>query len=654
MKDMIRFGLMLTVFGGLFFLSSCTTTRWSVTEQFAVSPRQTPEILERTQTLIPTAMPTVNRPVLRLEPFIIEKKRFRQQIKVERSVQSYEMRPFFSAVTLSAASFALLAANTSLIFSPEADQVTLLNASAAALGLLSVLHLKPVGEPIPTGESRYLRESGFELQTDTLRAQLNPPAVAEQRQAAVDIYFGEKILLSDPAVPLREGALEINLSAFTSEYSERYLPNDEVWVDVVYEETSTRYEIPLRTFMETYVEVDEDIARLLTEPYLLNGGRDSGDSGSDEVKAGVQVTEIGKGSSLQVTGFWAQRQEARQGSQQESRLTTQGAPVEEVASSGLGYGPEESGAEDSGAEERWLKVRYGARELFMAADQGFLKWFSDFADEAPLILELQTIAYGEVDIEQSIPVLRAGEQGDEAVIITNIFENEAGSRQYLQRSHRLFEDYMTTAFRIGRDRMQRLDPHREIAGADESLRCIQGKGRMFLYLSGFGTIRGTASSSSLYFYALDENLNESLVPVQTLFQQLLACQKDEIVVFVDLDLVERLPDREGGDVRMQREPLPDVYPGLASVLVDRAPNSAVFFASLPGQPSSLYSGSGLDDKRHTIFMYYIAEGWKKRLGTVGDLERHLSSNVDYTSRRLHDRPQEVAVFGNRNLRFPDR
>lgn len=569
---------------------SCTTTRWSVTEQYAVSPRQAPEILNRTEKLLPTVMPSVNRPILRLEPFVVETRQFTQQIKVERSVQSYEMRPFFSAVALSGATFALVLAHTGLLFSPNADQKLMLNITAASLGLLSLTHLRPVGEPIPTGESRYLRESGFEVLTDTLKLGLGE--VAPGGVASVRVALNERVLLADDAVALQDGAIEINLSAFYREFSERYRQNDLAEVEVLYRGGVTRSSIPVRQFMETYVEVDQDLAELWSEPFM---------------EQEYEITEIARGSSLPVIAGVA-------------------------------------------VDDRWLRVRYGAREAYMLADRGYFKWFSDYANEAPLVLELREIPYGEVDIEQSIPVLRTGRDGDEALIITNSNDNLAGSRQFLQRSHRLFEDYMTTAFRIDPDRIQTLEPNRP-GNENLQLSCRRGRGRMIVYLSGFSTLRQEASESTLYLYSLGEDGDESFVRIRTLFNQLLACQKEEILVFVDLDAVEM--DDEG-QIRMQQTQSMAPLRSLAASLVDRAPNSAVFFANLPGQTSSLYSGTGLDDKRHTIFMYFVAEGWKKRLRTVGELERHLSSNVDYTARRLHDRPQEVVVFGNRNLTFTDR
>ena len=596
--------VLLLLFGTV---TSCTTTRWSVTEQYAVSPRQTPEILERTEKLIPTVMPSVNRPVLRLEPFVIETRQYTQQIKVERSVQSYEMRPFFSAVALSGATFALVMAHTGLIFSPTTDQRLMLNISAATLGLMSLTHLKPVGEPIPTGESRYLRESGYEVVTDTLK--LSATQVPQGRTAGVQVVLNDRVLLLDEAVPLQDGAIEINLSAFYREFSERYRLDDRAEVEVVYGEGVTRSSIPVRQFMETYVEVDQDLAELWSEPVM---------------EKQYEITEIARGSSLPVMLGGGMN-------------TLDGGDVSATM----------DGATD--LDDRWLRVRYGAREAYMLADRGFFKWFSDFADEAPLVLELRDIPYGEVDIEQSIPVLRSAREGDEALIITNIYENQAGSRQFLQRSHRLFEDYMTTAFRMDPEQVTTLEPNR--LNASTQFECVRGKGRMMVYLSGFSTLRQDASASTLSMYAIQDNGEESFVRIQTLLNQLLACQKEEILVFVDLDAVEL---NEDGQVQMQQVQSVAALRTLATSFVDRAPNSAVFFANLPGQTSSLYSGTGLDDKRHTIFMYFIAEGWKKRLRTVADLERHLSSNVDYTARRLHDRPQEVSVFGNRALRFTDR
>jgi hypothetical protein len=85
---------------------------------------------------------------------------------------------------------------------------------------------------------------------------------------------------------------------------------------------------------------------------------------------------------------------------------------------------------------------------------------------------------------------------------------------------------------------------------------------------------------------------------------------------------------------------------LANRLIRNFPNAFVLFGNRVGQSSSVYTGSGDDDKRHHIFPYFWAEAIQQRKTQMADLVRHLENNVDYTSRRLHDEPQEVRGYGN--------
>jgi len=88
---------------------------------------------------------------------------------------------------------------------------------------------------------------------------------------------------------------------------------------------------------------------------------------------------------------------------------------------------------------------------------------------------------------------------------------------------------------------------------------------------------------------------------------------------------------------------------LAENILSIQPESVLIFSSRPSQTSRVYSGGGDDNKYHSVFTYYWAEALQQRKVQVSELISHIQNNVDYTSRRLFDRPQEIQVFGNLSI-----
>jgi len=118
-----------------------------------------------------------------------------------------------------------------------------------------------------------------------------------------------------------------------------------------------------------------------------------------------------------------------------------------------------------------------------------------------------------------------------------------------------------------------------------------------------------------------------------------------VVLFADVKFITNGNNNGVANSRIYQAALQEFSNGL----LRRIPNSAVIFSHRPGQQSSLYIGDGSENRRHHIFNYYLAEALKRRNTEISEIVRHLENNVDYTSRRLHDRPQEIQVFGNMTI-----
>jgi hypothetical protein len=77
----------------------------------------------------------------------------------------------------------------------------------------------------------------------------------------------------------------------------------------------------------------------------------------------------------------------------------------------------------------------------------------------------------------------------------------------------------------------------------------------------------------------------------------------------------------------------------------------MIFSSDGRSQSQLYTKQGLAQKYHSIFSYYLADALKKGSKSTNMIINHLQRNVDYTSRRLHNEPQNILFFGNHDTNW---
>ncbi len=233
---------------------------------------------------------------------------------------------------------------------------------------------------------------------------------------------------------------------------------------------------------------------------------------------------------------------------------------------------------------------------------------------------------------------------DRAIILTNGFTGEAEPRQYLDRDHELFRFYMRSALQMNRDQiitieMDSLDNWKadleEFAESDSV-------SALHIYLSGTGYLTEQQSIGLLHVDQQSEanTLSDYLFDI---FEQM---NPESLILYVDLEFLQN----SGSQMWINgRSNSTLILVQTANELLRRIPNSAIIFSNRPGQRSSVYASSGLENRRHHIFNYYLADAIKRRNVRIADIVRHLENNVDYTSRRYHDRPQEIIVFGNTTL-----
>lgn len=561
--------------------SGCTTSKWTVIDEHAVDSSEQPNVVQKSTQLILEQKPTVDNPVLRLAPYNIVQREYAERVQVQRMVQEYKPKWGFALLTLTGSVISFIAANSDyLIPSPTTTQRISLNATGAMLALLAATNLEEKGDPILTDEIRYLRQTGFNMRTDTLEVN-----TIGDETGSIKIYNGDTVLLDEASVSVKNGDIEVNLGALSADISDQISGESEFVINAAFNGVENIYTIPVTDFLEPYFVIEDPIGQV----------RSSSSITRDNV-----IAEVGEGSSLPVV---------------------------------------------DGTLDQWVEIRYGNSDAFVQRNAGFTEWRSTAEDGPALLVELADISFGEIDVESSVPVIKSNNSEDRAYVLSGNDENQAGSNQFSDRDERLFIHYMNSALQMGENQVQTINNPDVTSWINDLQPCEDmAGGSLHIYLTGFARSTETESGpENLELFHVNEAGEVNSLPLMDLFEQLSTCTAEKMFIYVDLEYIDEVEDGQiisfmnanGG--KQQR---------LANRLLRNFPNGFVLFGNRIGQSSSVYSGSPEDDKRHHIFPYFWAEAIQQRKTQISELVRHLENNVDYTSRRLHDQPQEVRGFGN--------
>ena len=556
--------------------AGCTTSKWTVVDEDAVNEAESPVVVSQSEVLVATSMPTIEDPILTLEPRKIAISEQPQRVKIQRMVQQYKPKWMFSILSLAGAGLSFTAANTDLLLTGTSiSQKVALNATALLLTTLSVTNLKEKGDPIQTDEVRYLRETGFVVMTDTVEA-VQPV----NQTADINIALRDEVVFRDSVVQFSDNSIDINMGSIGADWSDSLTVDSQFIVTGKFNETESATTIPVQSFMKRSFIVYDAVAQL----------RSSATAKTDNI-----IAELGQGSSLLL--------------------------IEEV-------------------DERWVKIEYGSVEAFLQKSTGNIVFKSTAESGPALLVELTDIPFGDVDVENSLPVLKPRNENDRAVVLSGLNGNQAGIRQFASRDTRLFKHYMHNSLSMENNQIVEInDPDlSEWQPALESLSGVNG-GSAVIYLTGFTTRMSQNGDDDLALYYVNEDGYEQTLPLRDIFEKLANFTAEKLFLFVDLEYI-RQGEVNGNELNGNK------LQSLSNILLKDFPNAFILFGNDLSQEPSLYSGDIEDDKRHHIFPYFLAEALQQRKTQMSDLYRHLENNVDYTSRRLHDQSQTVHGFGN--------
>lgn len=286
----------------------------------------------------------------------------------------------------------------------------------------------------------------------------------------------------------------------------------------------------------------------------------------------------------------------------------------------------------------WYKVLYGISETYVSKSDASLIWRpSEFAEQLSIIT-VPNIPFGSVDVERDLPVLASNNQDRFAFILANReHQGEYSERNYAERDARLMQEYLQTSFNFSRDHVQITtnvaSQEQLILAYNRFANKLRGEHQqLVVYVSGY-VREGENQQTMLIGTGTGSEIN-----LNSFFNGIANLPVQELVVFLDLDNVDERSEAK-------------ILEKLANQILDANPNSAIVISSTETQRSRNYSTPNGEQKRHSIFTYFIADAMKKGAVSVSEIVNHLQRNVDYTSRRLHNQPQHILFFGRNDLQL---
>lgn len=565
--------------------TSCTSGRWVVKDENAVDKADR-EILEQQKFLEVADSLGPDNPIFTLDLKSHTTYRYAQKLLVQRNIQDYRLRPGFVALGLAGAAASFYAANSSRFNSSSGQSLTL-NAVGVLLAASGFANLKPVGDPRPVGEERYLEHTGSIIETDTVNIQNDDPSPAN-----VSVTYRDRMVLEEDLESIPEGQIQVPLASSFNDLQLKSNDPGSFEITVNYNDSTYHYSYPVSVILEPYARITTDLTELRSKPVIY----------PDNVLA-----DLTQGSQVKV---------------------------------------------DTMINDQWYRVLYGISEYYIQKDDAEMIWISTNFSGNEKVVAVPRVPFGNIDVESNIPNLRKPAPNALALIITNEnYDEPLSTRQNTHRDGRLVEEYLKEALGYQTGNIFHLTDVRQpdviYRQIDKISKAANDSTEIFVYLAGYGEIR---SEQELYYKNVAPTGEAPPVDVslRSIYSRVASVSSSNTKTFVvaDIDFDRTLPDKMM-DIEKER-----ILRSHAAILTDK-PGTVLLMSSGLGQPSRLYRSSAGEDKKHHIFPYFFARALQQKRTTVSNIYDYLQQNISYTSRRLHDRPQESLIFGDRSLSFID-
>ena len=446
---------------------------------------------------------------------------------------------------------------------------------------------RSLDEATSTGEQRLLKQTGVIQISDTLRATKEPIT-----SPSYTIYNDLEAIAIRNNVAFDKNNYHINLLEDINPSNFLVQENQSIRIELEFNDSLYTQVIPVEDIFERFVVVESEVTALRQNP----------DNSNNSI-----LTDLVKGSELLLLGDL----------------------------------------------DNWYVVRYGITETYISKNDTKLIWRpTDYIDELSIIT-LPNVPFGNVDVEREIPIRYNENNQAAAFVLSNEFYGDSfPTKRYSERDSKLIEEYLINSLGLGFAGIQtsintsRIEQFK--SNWDEFLRLNHANKKQFiLYVNGYVTIDNEGN----IIYLLGDQASNTWQNISISLTDLIL---DVIEVgFIELFIVGDFSfSAENQESAISRAKYYDAFYALNSTLLTyKNINFGLLFSSDGRSDSQLYTKQAIAQKYHSIFSYYLADAIKKGNYTSSQLISYVQRNVDYTSRRLHDTPQNIVYFGNANIEF---
>ncbi|GAB5408891.1 MAG: hypothetical protein BalsKO_12560 [Balneolaceae bacterium] len=564
--------LILFLFIFIAFNSACSSSKWVVENQYETD-RNDFTLLNANKFLERTGTTSPNSPIVSFQLKSENTFEYAQRVKTDRYIQRY--RPTFRSILFGLVGSGIASA-AAITVSQTNTSKNILFGTAGFVTMASILNMKPVGEPTPTGESRLLRKTGKIEETEVVNTRPLP-----NDDASFAIYFDGSPIVNNQEISPINSVYSINLLDVLNPEIFEYDSSDVVELQLYFnEETYTEF-IPLTDIFERFIVISSQVTAL----------RDAPEFDSRNV-----LTDLAFGSQMKL-----------------------------VSENSL-----------------WYKVLYGISETWISKTDAYPIWRpSEFASQLSIIA-IPNIPFGSIDVESNIPTLSTDSNSDTfAFIFANgEYQGRYSERTYALRDARLMEEYFEKGFNVPLGNITKalnIESQSQLNLAYNRLasKLRNPQKQIFVYLSGY--VKASANGE-LNLIPTQQSGENELFNLNSLLESFSELPVEQLIIFADLDFIENNGNNELLEL-------------LSEKVIENNPKSILIFGSTLNQRSRDYSVVDGDQKRHSIFTYFLADAFKNNQISISGVINHLQRNVDYTSRRLHNQPQNVIFFGDSSLRL---
>ena len=250
------FGALITV-----IFASCTSSRWIADKQSELD-RSNGDVLTSKRILAKQEQVTPDDPVLTLNLLNVQKVDYPQKLVMKRYIQKFRPRYGHLFLGLAASGFIFYTAHSKDIIKDASSMRTqlLLNTAGVAIGVGSLLNMKPIGEPRPTGEEQMTKVIGHEVRMDTTHVKSDTEDHAE-----VTVSYGDSLIARNKRVAMSNGKLTLNLA---TTYNPGVIDTDHpdsLRIETYYQKDRYQFNIPISSFMQRYALITDPSAALYNE-----------------------------------------------------------------------------------------------------------------------------------------------------------------------------------------------------------------------------------------------------------------------------------------------------------------------------------------------------------------------------------------------------